>query len=542
MRHIILMAVLLGVQMSAVGQVGTNNPQPTGPQVIKMEPIQVTDPFTISKNGMVEATMAVLPPKTNGKCENGRLFFGSGSIIKSVNLKAGPSGMRKIVQKLMQFDTPDDLSAPYVIYDNHLVATKDGNLIYTVLGVIWQDIWKDNISRRPVWWSQTKENTLKEKNVEGGRGAIFVFKSTNCGDTWERMPTIDAATLKVAGEEGYCAWPRVNNVLHTAEAGGWDGHFLHADRFNGNIYLTTPCLSAKGDLGLVLMADPQLTEWKVIHQVKDAFFWRVPITTLSDGSVVIAYANSGANTAKALVGLSAEPAGPFDEQELAELSFPDDIASRAELPAFMYVYPTLARITAHKGTKEGYQSATWFNSGGDVTSNIERHAPGTTLNATTISGAKKGNSVLHGTFVDSTGPEALDGDSPSIFFWLEQVGKGKFQVRFLPFVGGNAMAKPEAISNVFAPSAFTGDYISGTSYRTATGLWKFYLSWSQSGSLRFAEVTITVPESLPTILPVAIKRVRPSFKFEPIGAELKQTAKRAVIDSSRVGLTKPTGP
>ena len=538
MRHIILMAVLLGAQMSAVGQkVATNNPQPTGRQVMKIEPIQVSDPVTISENGMTEATMAVLPPKTNGKCEHGRLFFGSGSIIKSVSLKADPFGMHKTVQKSMQFDTPDDLSAPLLTYDNHIVATKDGNLIYTVMGVIWQD----NISPHPAWWNQTKENTLKDRNVEGGRGAIFVFRSINCGDTWERMPTIDAAKLKVANEVGYCAWPRVNNELHKAEAGGWDGHFLHADQINGNIYITTPCTSGKGELGLVLMADQKLNEWKVVHQVKDAFFWRVPITTLSDGSVVIAYANSSLN--KAFIGLTTEPGGPFDEQELAALSFPSDIASRAELPASMYVYTTLARITAHKGTKEGYQSATWFNSGGDVTYNIKRHGAGTgtTPNATTISGAKKGNSVLHGTFVDSTGPEALDGDSPSIFFWLEQVGKGKFQVRFRPFIGGNAMAKPEAISNVFSTSAFTGDYISGTSYRTAIGLWKFYLSWSQSGSLRFAEVTIKVPESLPTIPSVAIKRVRPSFKFEPIGAELTQTAKQAVIDSIRVGLTKPTG-
>jgi hypothetical protein len=534
MRHIILMAVLLGAQMSAVGQVGTNNPQPIGPQVIKMEPIQVTDPATISKKDMPEATMAVIPPKTNGKCENGRLFFGSGSIIKSVSLKAGPAGISVIAQKSMQFDSPDDLSPPFEVYDNHLVATKDGDLIYTVLAVIWQD----NI-RHKDWWSQTFENTLKGKNVKGGRGAIFVFRSTNCGDTWERMPTIDAAKLTVAGEEGFCAWPRINKALHTAEAGGWDGHFLYADHFNGNIYLTTPCLSAKGDLGLVLMANPQLTEWKVILEVKDAAFWRVPITTLSDGSVVIAYPNSSLN--KAFVGLSAEPAGPFDEKELAALSFPEDIVSRAGLPDWLYVYPTLARITADKGNKEGYQSATWFNSGGDITYNIERHTHGATLNATTISGAKKGNSVLQGTFVDSTGPKALDGDSPSIFFWLEQVGKSKFQVRFLPFIGGIAMANPEAISNVF--STFTGDYISGTSYRTATGLWKFYLSWNQSGSLQFAEVTIKVPESLPTVVPsFAIKRVRPSFKFEPIGAELKQTAKRPVIDSSRVGLTKPTGP
>lgn len=538
MRHIILMGVLLGAQISAVGQkVGTNNPQPTRAQVIKMEPIQVTDPATISKKDMPEATMAVLPPKTNGKCENGRLFFGSGSIIKSVSLKAGPAGMSVIAQKLMQFDSPDDLSAPFEVYDNHLVATKDGNLIYTVLAVIW----RDNISRHLAWRKQTRDNTLKGKKVAGGRGAVFVFRSINCGDTWERMPMIDAAKLKVAGEDDYCAWPRVDNRLHTAEAGGWDGHFLYADHFNGNIYLTTPCQTAKGDLGLVLMADPQLTEWKVIHQVKDAAFWRVPITTLSDGSVVIAYLNSSLD--KVFVGLSAEPAGSFDGQKLAEISFPEDIVSRAELPDWLYVYPTLARITTHKGTKEGYQSATWFNSGGDITYNIERHGAGTsaTPNATTISGAKKGNSVLQGTFVESTGPGALDGDSPSIFFWLEQVGKGKFQVRFLPFIGGNAMAKPEAISNVF--STFTGDYISGTSYRTATGLWKFYLSWSQqSGSLRFVEVTIEVPKSLPTILPVAIKRVRPSFKFEPIGAELKQTAKRPVTDSSRVGLTKPTGP
>lgn len=537
MRNIILMVALLSAQVLAAGQQGVTNdqrPVATADAQIMTEVIQVSDPITVS-NKMIEATVAVLPPKANSACTNGRVFFGSGSFIESIDLNAGPLLVPKLTDMSAQFDTTGDLSAPFVSADNHLVATRDGQLIYTIMGVIW----KDNISPHPEWWSQTKKNTLKNKKVEGGRGAIFVFRSTNCGDTWSRMPTIDAAKLKIAGEVGYCAWPRVNDEKQTAEAGGWDGHYLHADKFKGNVYITTPCTSGKGELGLVLMADQNLTSWKVVHQVNGAFFWRAPITTLSNGSVIIAYGNFALN--KAFIGRSAAPGGAFDEKEVATLSIPSDIVSRAALPASMYAYTTLARITTRgtNGTKEGYQLATWFDSGGDMAYNIQRHEAAHTQNAGTMSGAKKGNSVLQGTFVEATGPEALGNDSPSIFYWLEQVGKGEFQVRFRPFIGGRAIADSESISDVFSTPTFTGDYLGGTSYRTATGLWKFYLSWSQSGSLRFAEVIIRVPDRRP-IQNIVIKKVRPSLKIQPISAELTQKGRPVEVHSNvRPAVTKP---
>jgi hypothetical protein len=539
MGRIFLIAALLSAQLPVLGQVvSTENKRGvtrTDAQ-IAADTIQVSDPITISTNQMNEATVAVLPPHANAACTNGRLFFGSGWAVQPIDL-TGTDPPPKLINFAPLIDKTKDPVDPLITLDNHIVATKDGLLVYTIMGVTW----KDDISPHPAWWSQTREYPLKNQKVEGGRGAIWVFKSKNCGDSWEQMPTIDAARLKVAGTVGYCAWPRIPKEKGAqSEAGGWDGHYLHADMFSGHLYITTPCTSGKGELGLVLMSDQNVKSWTVVHEVSGtSAYWRIPVTTLSNGSVIVAYLKG----AKAFVARAAAPGGAFNEEEVATISFPSDLVTRAALKAFMYAYPTLARITdrASSGVKEGYQLATYFNADGDVAYQLQRRgATAPTQNAGTVSGAKKGNSVLQGTFVEATGQAALGNDSPSVFFWLEQVETGKFQVRFQPFIGGSAVADPANISQVFQTPTFTGDYVSGTSYRMATGLWKFYLSWSQSGSLKCVELTIRVPDRRP-IQNIVIKRVRPSFKFQPISAELIQNAKPTAVHS-KIGAaaTKPT--
>jgi hypothetical protein len=164
MRSTFLMVALLSAQLPVLGQVVTTENRRgvarTDAQ-IAADTIQVSDPITISNNQMTEATVAVLPPHANAACTNGRLFFGSGSAVQPIEL-SGTAPPPKTIDFLSLIDKTNALTDPLITYDNHIVATKDGHLIYTIMGVMW----RDNVSPHPAWWSQTKENPLKEAELK----------------------------------------------------------------------------------------------------------------------------------------------------------------------------------------------------------------------------------------------------------------------------------------------------------------------------------------------------------------------------------------
>jgi hypothetical protein len=469
--------------------------------------VEVSNEVTVAGGGFTEATAAVIPPNTNRFCRQGRLFFGSGSNVLSLNLD-GQNNAPTATAFADRVKTPEDLSDPWLIFDNHLVATKDGRLFYSFESVIW----RDNIEPRPTWWEQTKDNTLKTKNVPGGRGAIFVFASSDCGTTWSQRTVIDAADLTVTNpvtkqpEKGYCGFPRVDSGAKTAEAGGWDGHYLYADPNHNHLYITTVCANGKANwLGLVLMTRTDGITWSTHRQVTDAGFWRTPITALSNSRVGFVYAQGN----KAFFETFGFPGKPEDFQlkkEVAPLSYPSDVdtdtdkmSTRVGLNASMYAYPTMSRAETRAKPfnllKRRFLLAAYNNKDKAATYNLfEFDSDQPAKLFATVEAEKPGRSVLQGTFVEAVGENA-----PSIFYWLEEIETGKFQVRFRIFSNGKQFGGTRTISETFSTPTFTGDYLHGTSYKTGDG-WEFFLSWSESGELKF--VNVFVPSTLEKAKPL----------------------------------------
>ncbi|MFN8523364.1 MAG: hypothetical protein U0821_09710 [Chloroflexota bacterium] len=486
--------------------------------------IVIGQPVTVSTGGIAEATVAVTPPGKNPQCPGGRLVFGSGSLISVVDMGA-PVSTPSFVNLAGLLDASGDLASPYLIYDNHLVATRDGQLVYTFEGVTW----KDDVSPRPSWWQETKNYPLKGKAVPGGRGAIFVFRSADGGSTWRQLPTIDAAKLSCMNpttnklEVGYCGFPRLDATQNRSEAGGWDGHYLHMAQATGDLFITTVCATARGYQGLVLRSTDVGQSWTVVRQVPTNFFWRVPICSLPGGTIAIAYPSKG----QAIVEAASPPYNTVNFTKLGpspKLSYPSDkdtptnrMADRVGLAASMYAYLSLSRVTTSTpfGLRDGFRLAYYADSGGDAVYGLRDFGFPLTKagDSAIVKSATAGRNVLQGTFVD-VGGVPLKRPSPNIFFWIEQLEKGRFQVRCQVFLGGAPIGGPEAVSEIFATPSFSGDYIHGTAYSSGAGEWTFVLAWSQAGSLRFAEVNVKAGAS-PGF---AVNRVAPRFTFDALQA------------------------
>lgn len=455
--------------------------------------IKVSAPVTITTGGMQEATVAVIPPNTFQRCLDGRLVFGSGRMLRSVSLTPGHAPFS--YDLLPDMRHPKDLATPYIILDNHITAFTDF-LVYTVEGVIW----RDNISPHPSWWDDTRTYPLKGLSVPGGRAAIFVFQSNTCGETWRLTSVVDAAELEVRNpvtqqmEVGYCGVPRIDRLKKASSAGGWDGHYLYRDVSGPGYYLiTTTCASGKGrSPGLLLVSSGGYPDWRVLQQYdKPDSFWRVPIAQLSNQTLGVAYHQNG----NLILDVARSPytLRYFEPIATIPVSWPARLnLNNMGLNASMYGYFNLAAATVldkiTRKPKEGFTVASFMNDNDDAIYNLYFQTPevnpGPLKPFATIRAATKGSNPLQGTLVQSASP-----GMSSIFYWVEELSKGQFQMRFQPFIQNVAVGTPRTISSKFSTPGFTGDYLGGTSYYSNNGT-HFFLSWSESYSLKYAEVFV----------------------------------------------------
>lgn len=138
--------------------------------------------------GWAERTTAAVGSGQHPDCLEGRLFFMSGQQVKGTTLE----GALVLNQAFPTPVPPEETYEPLLIFDNHIVATNGGDLIATYEGVTIND----NMTPRPAWWETTETYPAYEKDHvhPGGRGNPYVWRSTDCGATWLRLPDLDSAT------------------------------------------------------------------------------------------------------------------------------------------------------------------------------------------------------------------------------------------------------------------------------------------------------------------------------------------------------------
>jgi hypothetical protein len=85
--------------------------------------------------------------------------------------------------------------------DNQLVRLKDedGNIILLAIKI---GFLRTSISTpEPEWFTEMSRGP-GEEYYQGNRGGIFVFRSTDSGNTWNHLTTIDIGTIQ-NGKYGY---------------------------------------------------------------------------------------------------------------------------------------------------------------------------------------------------------------------------------------------------------------------------------------------------------------------------------------------------
>lgn len=207
--------------------------------------------LTTGANYDAETSAVAIPP--GGKCgdgtnvPNGRLVVASGGATLG-----GGGAQRLLVRDLTGGGTTKLLPlADVSIFpiskgdfgsaDNQVVRLKNGDLLLFWLGSTWTDF-TDAAGNHPEWWDDTAQ--------PGQRGAMHVWRSRDCGDTWLYDATIDTGKVRVPdpkdtaheNDTGRCAWPQNAELNGKYWPGGWDREQVYVDPFEGRVYVTAGCV------------------------------------------------------------------------------------------------------------------------------------------------------------------------------------------------------------------------------------------------------------------------------------------------------------
>lgn len=225
----------LAVTMMATSTFMTCNP-PKGNE-ISLFP---DNTLTSGSNYYAETTAAVIGPGKNENCLKGRIFVSSGGSIHPTVLWQDLSDVPKQgggqAIPASKFTVTD---GQLLSDDNILVRLTNGDLL-----LIWQAGTWASLDSKPDWWDFMNnpagdlDPAKNPNNMHAGeRSAYYCWKSSDCGQTWEVMPTLDSAKVF----NGDCAWPQEANG--GPWIGGWDRPDVYVDPWTGKVYLTTMCRS-----------------------------------------------------------------------------------------------------------------------------------------------------------------------------------------------------------------------------------------------------------------------------------------------------------
>lgn len=492
--------------------------------------ITITDAVDLGGAGWAEITSAAIGPQQSPSCPEGRLFFTTGGGVLATDLEGHPVTFpHPEASPNPWFPAYHETIPPHVIYDNHLVKLQDGSLMMTVEAVTWND----KLETKPSWWQQTQDYPAKEISQPGGRGVIYVYLSTNCGQSWHRRPDIDAATLAVPEPSGgttvgLCGAPRLLSKVEIkhqtsksgigislpvtvkwSEVGGWDGHYLYADPYHGGLFLSVPCFYGTGkenearSRALLLRSTDRGGSWQVIGQIDSdknpVWGWRMPVSSDPSGRLALSYF-SAYDLKLAVFSPPYDKVDPLQAKTVTSVS-PGDHSPKANINTNIWGSPSLT------SGPDGFLIAAddWINDEGAQRMRFRVFGePSLTQELPSAMEPESPREAMQGTFIDGA-----PGSQLRAFYWLERTPgpikantqslPDQLRVKFQVFDGKTPLLTHPAELTIkdqkayaFQPlGAFIGDYMRGASYVGKDGAQRFVAVWGEGGSLRFNTITVT---------------------------------------------------
>jgi hypothetical protein len=200
-----------------------------------------------------EISLAVVPPGKNRFCRGGRVLIANDEhgpawgptrrldgIVTGIDLATGTTTPSLFNEPPNPLDYQHNWSS-----DKNMVSLPNGEVIYQA----------PSFSRRPVtasdadttWFDSTfhfNGSTLEPDFGPGARTVLTIWRSRNCGNTFEYEGEADPSAF---GNKGECAYPQPpvrKDLTGTIRSsmGGTDGPWLGVDRNTGALLLTHGCV------------------------------------------------------------------------------------------------------------------------------------------------------------------------------------------------------------------------------------------------------------------------------------------------------------
>ena len=201
------------------------------------------------QGGEVQSTVvpANLKPAS---CPKGRLLVTNDMKLYNNSPQSPAAGMvlgwdldgKSASPLLATFDAPPDP-------DNHLFCTNDHDIVTLTNGDVLFATGaasRSPIDPKPAWWN----DTMRGDFGPGARTVLLVWKSVDCGKTFQYLSELDSATM----DDGSCAYPQyrqdaAGQIIDEKpyDMGGSDGQLVKLNRNNNDLYLTFQCVGYKPD-------------------------------------------------------------------------------------------------------------------------------------------------------------------------------------------------------------------------------------------------------------------------------------------------------
>ena len=249
-----------------------------------LNPWQVTE-FAINQDHYYENTVNVIVPGKNPACPNGKIVVMTGQPRKDRNMI-----ISDLVKKDGQINTGKgnyvqlgiNVNNESLATDNQIVRLKNGDLLAFKLGFLWSPI-----TPKPFWGDWISDKTTNYKKM--ARDAIFIYKSSDCGEKWSKVTVIDASKI----DKGQYGIPKkskedddeaedINGQDTTLyHSNGFDRQEVYYDPIGNMLYMTTQIASGeyKITVGGKEVVIPKIDEYGLFISNNNGGGWQLKYKT-----------------------------------------------------------------------------------------------------------------------------------------------------------------------------------------------------------------------------------------------------------------------
>ncbi|TFH38019.1 MAG: hypothetical protein E4G99_00690 [Anaerolineales bacterium] len=527
-----------------------------------------------------EIASAVIPAGTNSACPKGRAFIVAadnnfpGILLADLDQSGKTINVTALPQSTFSITPEDKFSSADIL----ISTIPNGGLL-----VVLQGGTVASISPKPVWWdAYSKDSKTDPQWTDGHRGALHLWRSYDCGSSWQRLSDIDSASTDILS--GKCAFPQADKKTGGPRRGGFDREELYMDPWTGRLFLTSGCMGggygayAKFHAGVVFTSEDNGNTWSLVkdtltrampivmssvasgrlyllHCAQSAtypddypatLYWIDPPWESIEGGVEILHGVSGSS------GSICEllPEGTLSVNATQARVIPPSLSriySNAQGDALRIVFPALVN---------GRQVARVVNvlvRPDDTVVAVPVHS---------IQADDPAGDIIHANFVETDRFQLKAEINTSMLYWLESNGSGQLFARYALVEDGGKWWPPGDLSvlggarDAWKPTGdFLGDYMKGSFFFQNQNL-GFLGAWSVASKqqVRYNFVTLPLPGSFETLnfkdgipmqaVPLDFSSSQPPgiLQDDPLGAvvELAQTNPFVTISTSTPSPLLPT--